>query len=110
MGSTGTDRFSDYPGTRGDQGGSSGVGGSSGEEQCDRAFATALEEVERCAFFQQYKDVPHRGTSVSIKLGQRIIVVESNTNETIGYLPTQFNYLAGYNWPQKLDHMLRWKQ
>ena len=90
MGSQGIDRLTDYPGT---PGGASGAGGTNGEDRCSRAFSAAVEEVERCDYYQQHGDVPPNGTDVSITVDTRISVVTGG-GEIIGYLSTQYNYLA----------------
>jgi len=98
MGSTGTGRFTDYSGkqdsssTGGIQGG--GSGGSSGEDRCDHAIAALLEEVERCAYLQIHKAPPPDGTAVVVSIRGRLSV-DTVDGEVIGYLPTQYNYLAG---------------
>lgn len=93
MGSTGSDRFSDYPGT-GRSGGSDGAGGgASGEDRCIRAFACHLEEVEQCAYFANNQSVPPANTSLTLQLSGRLFAVDSNGIQ-IGALPTRFNYLA----------------
>jgi hypothetical protein len=60
MGSAGTGRFSDYPGSQSEEtaesgtqeGGDSGSEGGSGSDRClDDIPAIRLEEVERCAYF-----------------------------------------------------------
>ena len=91
MGSSGTGSFSDYsdykPSNSGNQ------GGSSGEDRCNRAFSTRLDEVGRSDFFQQNNDVPSTNSQVSITMGTRLEVRDAD-NIVIGFLPTSFNYLA----------------
>jgi hypothetical protein len=93
MGSTGTGHFSDYSNNASKQGRSSGGGGgSSGEDRCNQAFSTTLEEVERCAYYTQNKDVPANCLDVTVRIQGRI-GVETTNGVLIGYLPTQYNYL-----------------
>ena len=98
MGSTGTGKFTDYSGQTGNEGSGGtaggGSGGSSGVDNCDQAFAAILEEVERCAYFQQYHTPPPAGTAVVVRLRGRLSV-DTESGEVLGYLPTQYNYLAG---------------
>jgi hypothetical protein len=91
MGSSGTGHFSDYPGTMADKPG--GAGGSSGEDQCNQQIMTALEDVERCDFFINHSRLPDVGTPIQVSLAIRLTVI-TNEGETIGFLPTQYNYLA----------------
>jgi hypothetical protein len=109
MGSTGTGRFTDYSnsssnkqstssssGSSTSSGGGSSTssgGGSSGEDRCDQAFETVLEEVERCSYYRQNRSLPANGTEVIVRMQGRI-GVETTNSELIGYLPTQYNYLA----------------
>jgi hypothetical protein len=99
MGSSGSGRFSDYPGkppkkisSSGGRGGT--AGGSSGEDPCDRAFSTELEDFEFSEYFKKHGTAPKIGTSVTIEKGKRI-VARTKAGETLGNLPTKFNYLAG---------------
>lgn len=94
MGSTGTGRFSDYSGSMSGSGGSSNSGGSSGEDICEKAISSAIEEIERCEFFKQFKTVPQVGTAVKVTVDSRIQII-SNENLIIGFLPTKYNYLLG---------------
>lgn len=94
MGSTGSGSFSDYSGSRpkeGDNG--AGGGGASGDDRCERAIACTLEEVERSEYFTAKGDVPSAGIAISIEQRGRLFAVAPN-GQTIGALPTRFNYLA----------------
>lgn len=105
MGSSGTGRLSDYPGKtngkkpsgKGRGGGSGGGGGGEGgkpqEDRCGKAFNVKLEDVEQCAYFRVHKGVPKVGTALGIAHKKRIIATTAG-GEEVGYLPTQFNYLA----------------
>ena len=89
MGSVGTGRFDDY---QNDNSARGGVAGEA-EDPCAEGFTALLEEVERCDYFHQHRQPPNIGTSVLVSPGKRI-TVSTNSGEVIGYLPTQFNYLA----------------
>lgn len=91
MGSRGTNKFDDYTVDR------QGPGGSdrpSTDGPCDKAITAVLEEVERCSYFQQYQSLPLIGTPIKLKFEKRLGVA-TGAGELIGYLPTEFNYLAG---------------
>jgi hypothetical protein len=91
MGSTGTGRFTDYTGTKANKPG--GSGGSSGEDQCDESIEAVLEDVERCAYYEKNKKLPAVGTDISVSIVKRLNITIGG--ETLGYLPTKYNYLAG---------------
>jgi hypothetical protein len=115
MGSTGSGRFTDYPGSSGETSAKArstreGSGAGHGENQ-DRCLAsieeTALEEIERCSYFTSNEAVPPPGTDVEVldkPVGGRLAVAIAGTPEVVGYLPTRLNYLVsclatGYNYP-----------
>ncbi|REG89373.1 hypothetical protein [Winogradskyella sediminis] len=90
MGSTGTGNFSDYSSQ-----GSSGngkTGGTSGENKCDKAFSTMLEEVNRCDYYLTNKTLPSVGDIVNIGFNDRPTAI-SEGGLIIGYLPTKYNYI-----------------
>src|SRR5467141_2446765 len=92
MGSSGTGRLTDYPGSgRGRQGGSQG--GSSGADQCKKKIDEQLEDVATSAYYKNHKGVPPTGTKVEV-VQQKRISFASTAGEVIGHLPTQYNYLA----------------
>ncbi len=94
MGSTGSGSFSDYSGSRPKEGNDgAGGGGASGDDRCERAFACALEEIEHCDYFTVNGNVPPTGTALSIEQRGRLFAVDAS-GQTIGALPTRFNYLA----------------
>lgn len=94
MGSTNTGRFTDYSdNSTGKRKPSGDGGGSSGDDPCQKAFSAELEEVERCEYYRKYSILPAKGTEVDIILNARLEAVNKG-GETIGYLPTKFNYLA----------------
>lgn len=95
MGSSGTGRFSDYSGSKREYlpGEGEPTGGSSGEDPCDQALSTTLEEIERCDYFRRTNSVPGEGEEVRIDIDGRVCATTVE-GELIGYLPTRFNYLA----------------
>lgn len=123
MGSSGTGRFTDYPGTpsgssKTGSGNGSGEGGQSGDgggvsktDQCLRVIENvALEEVARSAYFNAHKSLPPTGTAVAVRsslVGGRIAVETIPALELVGLLPTEYNYLLqcmkqGYKYPGKV--------
>lgn len=93
MGSSGSGRFSDYPGS-GAGGGSAGGGAPGYDDQCARAFSVSLEDVEHSTYFGNHGSVPPVGTELHVILAQRISAATAS-GEIVGNLPTRFNYLAG---------------
>jgi len=91
MGSTGTGKFTDYPGSKPKQNGDL-TGGSSGIDECARAFSSRLEDVSACTYFTTTANIPPIGTSVELYFDKRIIV-RTLDGIDLGYLPTKFNYL-----------------
>ena len=81
MGTTGTGKFENYD------------AGKVEEDRCSKAFAAELEDVATCAFFKAHKALPATGTPVKVRVVQRVSVVSSDSDEEIGHLPTEFNYL-----------------
>jgi hypothetical protein len=81
MGTTGTGRFHDY------------AGGKDEEDRCDRAFTADLEDVATCAFYREHESLPSAAVPVRIRIGRRLTVVTSDSDEEVGHLPTEFNYL-----------------
>ena len=81
MGSTGSGRFSDYPGTGG--AGSSGAGGEGGEpaseDRCTRAFSVTLQDVEHSDYYANTSSVPPAGTQLSIELRKRLVAVDASS-------------------------------
>ncbi len=91
MGSSGTGKFSDY--SKSTQANTSGGnGGSSGEDPCAAEVDAVLEEVERSQYYKLHNSLPSVGIHVGVMLKERL-AVEVN-GELIGYLPTEYNYLA----------------
>jgi hypothetical protein len=97
MGSRGSDRFSDYPGSSNPRSSGGKGGGGGGDDtpvdRCARAFSVTLEDVEHCEFFVNHKTCPAAGTVLHIAQKKRV-VAQTGTGEVVGNLPTNFNYLA----------------
>lgn len=92
MGSTGSGSFTDYSGSQNPKG-DGGSGGSSGVDQCSKAFACTLQEVALCDYFKQHGSPPPLQTPLSLILNGRILAVDA-TGAVVGALPTSHNYLA----------------
>ena len=90
MGSSGSGNFTDYSNNSSS---SKKQGGSSGEDICERAFSTSLEDVDRSEYYVNYSTLPSAGTPIKITLNKRLQAV-TEKNEVIGNLPTSYNYLA----------------
>lgn len=97
MGSSGSGRFSDYPGTPAKPvagAGSGAEGGASGVDRCQQAFHVLLDDVGNSNFYSQFKRVPAAGDQLGITFnGKRVFAVDLNGVE-VGALPTSFNYLV----------------
>ena len=97
MGSSGSGRFSDYPGTKPKEvaGDGAGVaGGTSGVDRCSQAFHVLLEDVGNGQFYSQSRTVPSLSTQLTIIFdGQRVFAVDANGLK-VGALPTLYNYLV----------------
>jgi len=96
MGSTGTGRFSDYPGSRGSGSGGGSSQGGEGQNQCEKAAGNILlEEVAICDYFSAHKTVPPVGDTVRLReqLFDGRLAIETESSEVIGFLPTRYNYL-----------------
>jgi hypothetical protein len=92
MGSTGSGSLTDYS-KRKPKGNESETGGTSGNDECGKAFSTSLEDVSRCFYFMDSKNVPPVGTTVNIFFNGVRLAAETSMGEEIGYLPTKYNYL-----------------
>ena len=82
MGSTGSGRFTDYPGEPGS------------DDKCEKAIAAKLEDVEQCEYYKKHGTVPTVGAVLELAHKKRV-VAQTQSGEIVGNLPTQFNYLAG---------------
>ena len=97
MGSSGSGRISDYPGSSsssakaGESGGGGVVGGA--EDRCAKAFSARLEDVEQSDYYRTHRSVPPLGIPLTLAQRKRI-VAETTSGESVGNLPTSFNYLA----------------
>ena len=95
MGSSGSGRISDYPGTSQGGGGGSlgGPGGQPPEDRCARAFSAPLEDIEHSQYFEAHGAPPPAGQALRIRQEKRL-VAETADGQTVGNLPTALNYLA----------------
>lgn len=92
MGSSGAGSFSDYSGTNDQNGGA--TGGTSGDDQCSRAFSTHLEDISDYDLFKNSGTVPVLGATLTVALRGRLVALDAAGTE-VGALPTKLNYLAG---------------
>jgi len=90
MGSTGSGSFTDYGHSPKQV---TNQGGNSGEDKCNKAFSSNLEEVQNCDYYINTSSVPPANTHVSITFFPPRIAVQDSSNQVIGYLPTKYNYL-----------------
>jgi hypothetical protein len=67
MGSSGSGRISDYPGSssQGKPGKTGGANGDSPIDRCARAFAARLEDVEQSDYYRAHKTTPPVGTQAT---------------------------------------------
>jgi hypothetical protein len=97
MGSSGSGRISDYPGTSkggGNGGGSTGGGGGQPpEDRCGRAFSTPLEDIEHSEYYQAHRAPPPVGEPLQIRQRKRL-VAETAHGQSVGNIPTGLNFLA----------------
>ena len=102
MGSSGTNSFTDYPGSNGgrpnfgDGSGSGGAGGGT-TDRCENSIAAlALEEVATAEYYSKHNSIPTLKTPVFVRpelVGSRVALATVSGNEVIGYVPTAYNYL-----------------
>ncbi len=95
MGSSGSGRISDYPGSSSqDQpGGGAGSNGGPPEDRCARAFSVRLEDVEQSDHYLARGSAPSVGTRLEVVQRKRLVAQAAN-GESVGNLPTSHNYLA----------------
>ena len=100
VGSSGTNSFSDYPGSsRGSRthGGGGGTGGAGNPEQneCEQPIQTQLEEVATCDYYRGNATLPPVSTPISLRsvLVSGRLGIEDSAGVLIGYLPTALNHL-----------------
>lgn len=89
MGSTRSSNFTDYTGTRSND----GTGGTSGVDICRQAFSCSLEEIDLCDYFVMHGAVPPVGTPLVI-IHQKRLFAATQQGVKVGALPTRLNYLA----------------
>jgi len=95
MGSSGSGRISDYPGSS-SAGGAGQAGGGHGDaapDRCNKALSARLEDVEQSEYYTVHRSLPPVGTQLQIEQRKRIVAVTAS-GESIGNLPTSLNYLA----------------
>src|ERR1700674_5443842 len=94
MGSSGSGRISDYPGSSSqNKPGGTGGGDGSKEDRCARAFSARLEDVEQSDYYRAQKKVPPVGTQLEVVQRKRL-VAQTTKGGSVGNLPTSFNHLA----------------
>lgn len=97
MGSSGSGRFSDYPGTRAKEVAGSGTGmegGASGADKCQQAFHVLLDDVGNSDFYSQFNAVPAVGDQLGIIFDKKRVFAVDVNGVKIGALPTSYNYLV----------------
>jgi len=92
MGSTGSGRISDYPGSS-SSGAAADIHEHATQDRCARAFNVRLEDAEHSEYYQKHGAFPPVGTQVQVAHRKRL-VAQTTDGESIGNLPTSFNYLA----------------
>jgi hypothetical protein len=105
MGSSGSGRFTDYPGSGSGKAGNEGGGGAASDDRCGKAFSAQLEDVEQCAYFATNSKPPPTGTALTVAIEKRVVAKADGM--TVGNLPTRLNYLAacindGYTYTGKV--------
>jgi hypothetical protein len=95
MGSSGSGRISDYPGSSSSSkaGGPDGSKNDGAQDRCAKAFSARLEDVEQSEYYQAHGKMPPIGTTLEVAQRKRL-VAQTTDGKTIGNLPTSFNYLA----------------
>lgn len=95
MGSSGSGRISDYPGSSSSgKSGGEGVGSHAApEDRCSKAFSARLEDVEQSEYYRKHGRIPAVGIQVEVAMRKRP-VAQTTAGESIGNLPTSFNFLA----------------
>jgi hypothetical protein len=92
MGSRGTSQYTDYTKMKSSDAG--GNGGSSGTDPCEVDIESALDDVARANYYAKHSAVPEPGSIIHVVFTGGRLEVQSIDNVTIGYLPTQYNFLA----------------
>jgi hypothetical protein len=97
MGSSGSGRFSDYPGTKAKEVSGDGIGmagGASGVDKCKQAFHVLLDDVGNSDLYSQSKGVPSVGDQLGILFDKKRVFAVDVNGVKVGALPTSFNYLV----------------
>jgi hypothetical protein len=97
MGSSGSGRFSDYPGTKAKEvagDGTGKAGGASGVDKCKQAFHVLLDDVGNSDLYSQFKSVPAVGDQLGILFDKKRVFAVDVNGVKVGALPTSFNYLV----------------
>lgn len=97
MGSSGSGRFSDYPGTKAKEVAGDGTGmagGASGVDKCEQAFHVLLDDVGNSDFYSQFKNIPAVGDQLGILFDKKRVFAVNMNGVKVGALPTSFNYLV----------------
>ncbi len=92
MGSNGSGRLTDYPGTSLSTK-ENGASAQAPEDRCARAFGVHLEDIEQSEYFGTHRTQPPIGTLLDVAQRKRI-VAQTRNGEIVGNLPTLYNYLA----------------
>jgi hypothetical protein len=92
MGSSGSGKFSDYPGS-GKSTGAGGSGAGAPLDRCGKAFSVRLEDVEHSQYFKTHGKAPPIQTRLEITQQKRLIA-RTMDGLSVGNLPTSSNYLA----------------
>lgn len=106
MGTTGTGRFEVYWETS-----SFELKNQQNKNKCIEPLENVyLDDVGRSDFYKKHKDIPKVETQVKLLdkvIDGRLAVVIENTDEIVGFLPIEYNYLlrcinAGYSYIGKV--------
>ena len=98
MGSSGSGRISDYPGSSssGQAGGTGQAGGGNGDaasDRCNKAFSARLEDVEQSEYYSVHRTAPPIDTELRIEQRKRIVAM-TTSGQSIGTSLRRLNYLA----------------
>lgn len=94
MGSSGSGRITDYPGSSATSGSSGGGDGDSGgADRCAKAFSVKLEDVELSDYFKKHQRPPPVGAQVEVARAKRLFA-QIVGGDSVGNIPTSHNYLA----------------
>lgn len=95
MGSSGSGRISDYPGSSSSSKSSGSKGSEDGgaQDRCDKAFSARLEDVEQSEYYRAHGKMPPNDTPLEVAQRKRLLA-QTAVGQSVGNLPTSFNYLA----------------